>query len=517
MQKVFWSFVAGFILAASSPTVVAQTVVSAAAEEPQLKPVEEIGMAWLRRGELQQSLIGIEVLHVPTNRVLFSFNGRRRFTPASTAKVLTTSCAFDLLGGGYRYKTRLLAGGPIQEGHLRGSLIVAPSQDPSMDFQDVISLLGALKSSKIQQVDGTIEMAPVAGGSDNFATEWMVQDWGQDWMPPSSNLIVDSNVVPTAQAGRGLPVVAMSVDGDHSALTSSLMKSAWAPAWASYHPGSHKVHLYKGVVGVIGSAVVANPEQFHLAVIRHLVKGLGVKVAGQRMPIATEGEHLGEHWSKPLSDLIRHTLKESDNLYSQQLLRTIGAQVSVTKKNETASLEERGLLRLNQWIAELGVPASEAILWDGCGLARKNAVSPHVLNAALRKMSGPQGDGAYISLLPHSNDPLETPSSFRYKTGAMDSVRGISGILRTAAGEPLAVTVLINAHSPSIRELRSSLSSLIDKLESLGPLTVQAAEAMKARAAAHQPAPKAPKAVRTGTGGRQSTKRKPLRRSRRHR
>lgn len=514
MHKLFWSLVAGFILAASSPTVAAQTVVSAASEEPQLKPVEEIGLAWLKRPELQQSLIGIEVLHVPTNRVLFSFNGRRRFAPASTAKVLTTACAFDLLGGGYRYKTRLLAGGPINDGHLRGSLIVVPSQDPSISFQDLVKLLSALKSAKVRQIDGTIEVAPVAGGGDNFATEWLVQDWGQDWMPPSSNLVIDSNVVPTGQAGRGLPVVTVGVDADHSALTSSLMKSAWAPAWASYNPGSHKVHLYKGVVGVIGSAVVANPEQFHLAVIRHLVQGMGVKVSGQQMPIPSEAEHMGEHWSKPLSDLIRHTLKESDNLYSQQLLRTIGTQVGVSKKNETATLEERGLLRLNQWISELGVPASEAVLWDGCGLTRKNAVTPHVLNAALRKMSGPKGDGVYLNLLPHSNDPLDTPSTFRYKTGAMDSVRGISGILRTAAGEPLAVTVLVNAHSPSIRELRGSLTSLVDRLEHLGPLTLQAAEAMKARAAA---APPAPKAVRTGTGARPQVKRKPVRRARRQR
>lgn len=518
MRKLLPALLAGLVLGTSQVSAAAQNVVSAAGEEPQLKPVEDIAAAWLRRPDLQQSLIGIEILHVPTNRVLFSANGRRRFVPASTCKVLTTACAFDVLGGDYRYKTRLLAAGPIENGHLHGSLILSPSQDPSLKFTDLVNLLGALKAAKIQQVDGTVEMTPIAGGGDNFATEWVVQDWGQDWMPPSSDLVVESNVVSTAQAGRGLmPVVNVGVDADSSALTSTLMRSAWAPAWASYDRGSGKVRLYKGVVGSIGSAVVANPEQFHLATIRNLIRGSGVKLGGQQIAIAPEASHVGEHWSKPLSDLIRHTLKESDNLYSQQFLRTLGAQVTVSGKGESLTLEERGLIRLNQWIAGLGVPPGEAVLWDGCGLSRKNGISPHVLNAALRKMSGPRGDGVYISLLPHSSEPLETPGSFRYKTGAMDSVRGISGILRTAAGEPLALTVLVNAHSPSIRELRGSLQSLVDKLESLGPLTLQAAQEMKLR----PPAPPrvAPAAVRRAPVKRNAStgKRSSVRGVRRHR
>lgn len=523
MRKLWPALLAGFVLGTSQVSVTAQNVVSAASEEPQLKPVEDIAVAWLKRPELQQSLIGIEVLHVPTNRVLFSANGRRRFVPASTCKVLTTACAFDLLGPEYRYKTRLLAAGPIEGGHLHGSLIVSPSQDPSLKFTDLVNLLGALKATKIQQVDGTVEMTPISGGGDNFATEWVVQDWGQDWMPPSSDLVVESNIVPTAQAGRGLmPVINMVVDADNSALTGTLMRSAWAPAWASYDRVSGKVRLYKGIVGVIGSAVVANPEQFHLATIRNLIRGSGIKLVGQQIAIAPEAEHVGEHWSKPLSDLIRHTLKESDNLYSQQFLRTLGAQTNISSKSETQTLEERGLVRINQWIAGLGLPPSEAILWDGCGLSRKNGVSPHVLNAALRKMSGPRGDGAYLTLLPHSNDPLDTPGSFRYKTGAMDSVRGISGVLRTAAGEPLALTVLINAHSPSIRELRGSLQSLVDKLQSLGPLTLQAAQEMKLRPPA--PVRVAPAAVRrtsvkrrSATGKRSSGKRSSSKGMRRNR
>jgi hypothetical protein len=42
--------------------------------------------------------------------------------------------------------------------------------------------------------------------------------------------------------------------------------------------------------------------------------------------------------------------------------------------------------------------------------------------------------------------------------------------VKTSCGEPLAVTVVINAHTPLVRELKASLSALIGKLQALGPL-----------------------------------------------
>src|SRR5205807_2342039 len=131
-----------------------------------------------------------------------------------------------------------------------------------------------------------------------------------------------------------------------------------------------------------------------------------------------------------------------------------------------ATLEERGLARIRAWLPAVGASGPEVVLYDGCGLSRKNAITPHSLNMVLRHMSHADGNGPFVGLLIHEGGGGER--NFRYKTGAMDSVRSITGVVRTACGEPLAVTAIINAHTPLVRELRASLGALIDKLQALG-------------------------------------------------
>jgi hypothetical protein len=86
-------------------------------------------------------------------------------------------------------------------------------------------------------------------------------------------------------------------------------------------------------------------------------------------------------------------------------------------------------------------------------------------------MSGASGSGPYIDLLIHEGEG--STRNFRFKTGAMDSVRSISGVLRTATGQPIALTAIINDHNPSVRELRGSLNALISQLQSLGTLRLK--------------------------------------------
>ncbi len=456
----------------SAPALSSQLPSSSQSLALELKPVEEVANNFLRRAELQHSLVGLEILHIPSGQVLFSFNGRRRFVPASTTKVVTTSCAMDTFGPDYKFETSLVADGAIKYGVLTGSLLIVPSQDPTFKTEDLRQMLAVLKSQGCKSIEGMFETAVVEGGGDHFSSEWLAQDWGQDWMPVSSDLVIDRNVV-GGDPGRGYRCQQMGADGELSALTRSLLLSPWAPSWVSFHKASNSVQVFRGPNQVMGGAIVSNPGQYNLAVGKSLLKSLGIKIEGRSSPgKGVDQWRIAEHQSRPLSLIIRLTLKESDNLYAQQLLRTLGTLPPLNRSLEKASLEERGLARLSQWLYSIGISASEAVLYDGCGLSRKDCLSPHALNCVLRHMAGPKGDGPYVDLLIHDGEGME--KTFRFKTGAMDSVRSICGIVRTSASEPLAVTAIINAHNPSVRELRSSLSSLIDHLQALGPLTLPA-------------------------------------------
>lgn len=449
--------------AAPSPLITAEKET-----ELQLKPVQDIANNWLRRPELQHSLVGLEVMHIPTGHVMFSFNGRRRLTPASIAKIFTTACAIDLLGPDFKYRTQLVAGGPLEAGKLNGSLMIVPSQDPSLKREDLRKLLSVLDDHSVKTIAGRLLIATTNGGGELFSTEWLAQDWGQDWMPVSSDLVIDRNIA-SKDPGLGFPLIQHTYESEPNGLLKSLLKSPWAPAWVEYNKINSTVDYYRPEVQTFGGLVVANPNDYNLSLFRQMLRHMGIKVTGPDVPLGTDAKVIAEHYSKPLSSIAQFTLKESDNLYAQQLLRTIGAMPPVNKAVEKATLEERGIARLHHWLYQIGASPNEVVLFDGCGLSRKDVLSAHALNLVLRHMVGKSGTGMYADLLIHDGEgPTKT---WRYKTGAMDSVRSISGVIKTAAGEPLAVTAIINAHTPSVRELRPSLHSLIEQLKNLGPLT----------------------------------------------
>src|SRR5262249_2295150 len=195
------------VSAVSSPALEAP----AAHAQAESRPVERLDLivkAWLKRPELQNSTVGLEVMDLPSGRIFFNYNANKRFVPASAAKVFTTACAMDTLGPDFRYRTRLLAYGRVKGDKVQGDLVLEPSQDPSLELNDLNRLLQSLKEKNIRHVAGTLEMVPVSGGSDYFSPAWLVEDWGQEWMPVSSNLVVDHNLAPLRALGKGLlPVV----------------------------------------------------------------------------------------------------------------------------------------------------------------------------------------------------------------------------------------------------------------------------------------------------------------------
>lgn len=437
-----------------------------------LKPIEDLANAWLKRPELQHSLAGLEILHIPSAQVLFSSNGRKRFVPASTTKVYTTACVMDTLGPNYTYNTKLLAYGKIEGTRLNGSLYIEPSQDPSIKTADLKDLLSVLQAKGIKTIEGKVDIVSPAGGGDRFSNYWLLEDWGQNWMPVPSDLVVDDNLAKRDPA-RGYPLISYTATRDSNGLVSSALNSAEGPAWVCFQPASKTVQFWHPNGPMVGGQIVGNPSEYNLAIVQSLIKSMGIKVKEKTIPIDTMEETptvLAEHHSKPLAELIKYCLKESDNLYAQQFLRTLGNLPAVSKGVERASLEDRGLARINQWLLAMGVPPGEVLLWDGCGLSRKNCFTPHALNLVHRHMAGASLKSAYLDVMPLNGDEGNPNGSFRYKTGTMDCVRSISGVLITAAGEPLAVTVMVNDHSPSIRDVRASMSGMIGCLQSLGSL-----------------------------------------------
>lgn len=79
--------------------------------------------------------------------------------PASVAKLVTTLYALDALGPDYRFRTRLLAAGPVEGGALRGDLVLEGGGDPVLDTDGLAALAAGLRVAGIDRVEGRFLVA----------------------------------------------------------------------------------------------------------------------------------------------------------------------------------------------------------------------------------------------------------------------------------------------------------------------------------------------------------------------
>lgn len=169
--------------------------------------------------------------------------------------------------------------------------------------------------------------------------------------------------------------------------------------------------------------------------------------------------------SKALIDIATECLQKSDNNLAENLLLIAAAKEGPLGRDAYGTASKRLTAFLE---GEVGVIPGEARPVDGSGLSRHNLITPRALAKVLEfglKTWGTQwmdamatsGKGTLQNRLPGS--------SFRGKTGSLNSVNSLSGFL--LGGENPQVIVLVFNHTiaPS-SEIRSILDEIVRKIES---------------------------------------------------
>ena len=102
-----------------------------AAQAREVQPPPSVVRAMTRIG-VPADHVSIYVRDAGTNEVVVDLGAEKPRSPASIIKVLTTFAALDMLGPGYRWKTRALIDGRLANGVLHGNLVIVGGGDPYM-------------------------------------------------------------------------------------------------------------------------------------------------------------------------------------------------------------------------------------------------------------------------------------------------------------------------------------------------------------------------------------------------
>jgi D-alanyl-D-alanine carboxypeptidase/D-alanyl-D-alanine-endopeptidase (penicillin-binding protein 4) len=149
------------------------------------------------------------------------------------------------------------------------------------------------------------------------------------------------------------------------------------------------------------------------------------------------------------------TLKPSQNLYTELILRTLGKMTpppaSTSILNQTS--EELGLEAVKSFLKTVGIRPEALSLDDGSGLSRNDMITAEASVQLLTYMSKHRYASVFRDALPIAgvdgtlrNRMKGTPAenNLRAKTGSLSSAASLGGYMTTAAGERLAFSIMVN-------------------------------------------------------------------------
>lgn len=397
--------------------------------------------------------IGIVVTDAETGRVLYQRNGFQAYVPASNEKLLPAAAALLYLGPNYRFHTTLSAKPHGIDHHtIDGNLYITFSGDPSLKITALQNLIARLKRFKINTIYGNVVIDDTRFQAPNYAPGWTHDSINWYFSAPITSIIIDRNnltvgVTPnktlnklaTVNAGKGS--IFMKVKSHVKTVTHD--QAMHHCSILLYVNRKNEVDL-EGCWPISGKPVgfkiaVKNPRLLAKQIIKRALIKNHINITGEIIFGKTPktASILAQHNSAPLSKLLIRTLRKSDNVYAESILKTLGANYYHRGTFQEGVNAMEKILRKAS-----GINFKQTSLFDGSGQSRYNLISPRQITRILYTMYHNKKVGkTFIKALPHSSN---ASTSVKAKTGTMRGISALSGYITTKNHRKLIFSIMIN-------------------------------------------------------------------------
>lgn len=405
---------------------------------------------------------------------IWSYNEDLLLRPASNMKLLSTAAFLHYLGADYTLKTRLYGVGKQYGDVWSGDLILVGGGDPSIDkhfFEDNPLHVFEEMAQNLKNRGITRIMGSIIGNDSRFDREVYPKSWNWDdlsfyYAPQVGALSFNSNCVNLMVEAKGLvgstPTLSwFPFNTDYVSFTNLQIITEKGTEYDEYYqrmPGNNNIRLASSLPqGYIEKEdlTIDEPALFTMDSFRRVLQKEGISFEGtiamehnERDFSSSKYTLLAEHESPPLSELISHINKKSDNFYTEMMLKELG-YVFTTKKGTT----ENGLKAMRAYLAEAKIDTNKVLHNDGSGLSANNLISARTISTILDKQRKSPSFEVFLNSLPIAgidgtlgyrmkNSPLK--SRVFAKTGYISSARGLSGYIKTKSGRLLTFSLLAN-------------------------------------------------------------------------
>ncbi len=430
----------------------------------------------LKAPALNHAIAGVHIRSVTDGRTIFSHNANKLFNPASNQKLLTTAAALYYLGPSYRFRTEVRRTGQLRAGVLDGDLYIVGRGDPTLTTETLFGLVNEIAMRGIGRVTGDLYVDDTFFDRVFEGPGWDQEVGDHAYAAPVGALSVNFNtfavrILPGAKVGGRLKAEvwppAPSIQVLMRGKTRRRGTRSRLYVGTTRQPNDSVRLTVRGVLpisahnGRVIRRRVHRPHQYAGEMIRELLKMRGIKVGGRVKVGAADPDSttlVYTHWSAPLADVISTLNKYSNNFMAEQILKTLGAEVS-----GVPGTWDKGNEAVAAFLTEIGVPADSFVLANGSGLNDANRVTPTQITLLLQQMHERFDLRAeYVSSLAvagasgtingrFENSPAV--SKLRAKTGTLTGVSALSGYVVTKSDEVLAFSVMMNDYRGRARAM----------------------------------------------------------------
>jgi serine-type D-Ala-D-Ala carboxypeptidase/endopeptidase (penicillin-binding protein 4) len=463
----------------------------------------------VRQPALEPGFFAVKIVSLDTGLLIYEQSANKFTRPASNMKLYTIAAALDRLTPDYHFITSVYAKEKADDGKIKGDLIIYGRGDPSFAarfdngdyFKGIDDLATRIVTAGVKRVKGDLvgdeswfNGAPLGGG-------WEWEDLQWSYGAQVSALAVNDNAIdltikPAGTAGA--PVVITT--GPPATFLTIANRATTGPRGSK-----SDLNIYRGLGantleisgslplgdnGFTNSVAIPDPALAFVTMLKDALLKRGVKIDGRVRTINGRSEgsivpnpligmmklpdyltqptvfEIASAQSPPFSLIAAHTLKPSQNLYTEIILRTLGKLTSVSSSQTN---EEAGLIVVRNFLRQAGANESDLALNDGSGLSRNDMITANATVQLLTFMSKHKYFAQFRDALPIAgvDGTLRTrmrgtpaEGNLRAKTGSLSSVASLSGYVTTAAGEHLVFSMMLNNYPDAAALRRDSIDAI---------------------------------------------------------
>ncbi len=434
------------------------------------------------------------VVRDTTGKILEGYNKEKLMHPASNLKLLTSAAILSELGPDYTFNTKMYGLG-FQSGEVwEGDIIIRGVGDPSISgtfynedrFHVFDKFFGALDSMGVQKINGNLIGNDSFFDQEPYPEEWNWQDlsfyYGVEINALSfNNNAVDLRVYANGEVGEKPDIEWFPFDTDY---VNFVNEQVITP------PDSEYDEDYRRILGTntillrsklpqnyveTESLSIFNAPRFFLDTFKKYLEDGDIALNGRIIVDSQDADwnsnqykEICQHESVPLKEMLGRINQNSDNFYTEMLLKTMAAE-----HYDAAGSTELGLSLLEDFADQMNMDTTKLEVSDGSGMASSTLIKSGDISRMLINMRKHRHFDIYKKSMSEAGVSGSLKNRFSNaklqgkiygKTGYVSGVRSLSGYMKAASGQILAFSVITNNFTDETSYIDHLHGQLIQKL-----------------------------------------------------